>query len=82
MDSLNLPVILSCVIPSVSDREVSLKSFVSLKLSFRADMIVHNHFPSETTVSPSGVGSLFFYEFGYPIVVSHPNQIIFAVLHS
>ena len=36
---------LESVIPSMSGREVSLKSFVSIKLSFQIDTIVHNHFP-------------------------------------
>jgi len=36
---------LTSVIPSVSGPEVSLKSFVSIKLSFQTDTIVQNHFP-------------------------------------
>jgi len=55
---LCLPVILSSVIPSVSGQEVSLKNLVSIKLSFQTSMILSNHFPSETTLSDSRVGSL------------------------
>ena len=39
-------------------------------------------FPSETTLPPSVVGSFFFNEFGYPVVVSCRGQIILAILHS
>jgi len=46
MDSLHQPFhFLTSVIPSVYGPEVSLKSFVSIKLSFQTDTIIHNHFP-------------------------------------
>jgi len=44
--------------------------------------MVDSHLPQWNYIPTSGVGSLFFYEFGYPVVVSRPNQIIFVVLHS
>jgi len=83
MDSLHLPFhFLTSVIPSVSGQEVSLKTFVSVKLPFQTNTIVDSHFPQWNYIPTSGVRSLFFNEFGYPVVVSRPNQIIFAVLHS
>jgi len=44
--------------------------------------MVDCHFPQWNYIPTSGVGSLFFNEFGYPVVVSCPSQLIFAVLHS
>jgi len=69
---LCLPVILSSVIPSVSGREVSLKSFVSIKLSLWTNTIVDNHLPSATTVSPSGVGFLSAKILGIPLLFLIP----------
>jgi len=66
---------LESVIPSMSSREVSLKSFVSIKLSLQSFSPVKLHSPSE-------VGALSSNEFGYPVVFSHFSQVIFVVLHS
>jgi len=52
MDNLSLPVIISSVIPNVYGQEVSLKSFVSIKLSFRTNTIMDNHFPLWNYIIP------------------------------
>jgi len=51
--------------PSVSGQEVSLKSFVFAKLPSQTNTTVDNHFPQWNYIPTSGVGSLFFNEFGF-----------------